>query len=322
MTINQRFKPALVGAFVLGAVLLALTAVVLIGSGRYFRRTYPFVLYFAGSVNGLRVGAAVKFRGVEIGSVEDIRIRLEPSQQISRIPVVIAVDPKQVSSLGANETILNSQAALQSAIDAGFRGQLQTESLLTGLLFVALDFFPGTHATFVQQPRTRRFQYREIPTEASSADKARLAVSEVLTQLAQSDLKGLVDSARQTVSGLNQLVGSPDMKVAIGSLDEVTGRLADAAGDVSHLAVGLNSNLSGLTGDLRQTSVKASAMLDQAATVLEHSDATVNESALMFELTRTLEEVSAAARSVRLLTGYLERNPSAVIFGRPVAREK
>jgi len=273
-------------------------------------------------VNGLRVGAAVKFRGVEIGSVQDIRIRLEPSQEISRIPVVIAVDPNKVTSLGANETILNSQAAFQSAIDAGFRGQLQTESFLTGLLFVALDFFPGSQATLVQQPRTRRFQYREIPTEASSTDKARLAVSEVLTQLAESDLKGLVDSARQAVSGLNQLVGSPDLKAAIRSLDGATGRLGAAAGSVSHLAVGLDSNLAGLTVDLRQTSVKASATFDRAATVLEHTDATLNESALMFELTRTLEQVSAAARSVRLLTGYLERNPSAVIFGRPVAREK
>jgi paraquat-inducible protein B len=323
MTMNQRVNPVLVGAFVIGALLLAVTAVVLIGSGRYFRRTYPFVLYFPGSVNGLRVGAAVKFRGVEIGSVEDIRIRLEPGQEeVSRIPVVVAVDPRKVTSLGVNETILNSPAELQRAIDAGFRGQLQSESILTGLLFVALDFFPGSPATFVQLPHTRKFHYREIPTEPSSTDKARMAVGEVLTQLAESDLKGLVDSARQAVSGLNHLVGSPDLRKAIQSLDDVTGRLGDAAGSVSHLALGLDSNLSALTGDLRQTSVKATATFDRAATVLEHADATLNESALMFELTRTLEEVSAAARSVRLLTGYLERNPSAVIFGRPVAREK
>jgi paraquat-inducible protein B len=69
-------------------------------------------------------------------------------------------------------------------------------------------------------------------------------------------------------------------------------------------------------------SVKATATMDQAGKVLQHTDATVNDSPLLYELTRTLQEVSAAARSVRLLTGYLERNPSALIFGRPVAREK
>ena len=322
MSMNQRVSPALIGAFVVGAVLLAMTAVVLVGSGRYFRRTAPFVLYFPGSVNGLRIGAPVKFRGVEIGSVEDIRLQLQADQSVYRIPVVIGIDPEKITSLGGSETILNNAAEYQSAIDGGLRGQLQTESFVTGVLFVALEYFPGSPATFVQQPGTRKFRYREIPTEPSSTEKARMALTQVLTHLAESDLKGLVDSARQAISGLHQLVGSPDLKVAIRSLDDVAGRLGDAAGNVSHLAAGLDSNVSGLTQDLRQTTVKATAMMDQAGKVLQHTDATINDSPLTYELTRTLKEVSAAARSVRLLTGYLERNPSALLFGRPVAREK
>jgi paraquat-inducible protein B len=322
MSRNQRVSPTLIGAFVLGAALLAVVAVLLIGSGRYFHRTAPFVLYFPGSVNGLRIGAPVKFRGVEVGSVEDIRLQLQPDQSVSRIPVIIGIDPEKITSLGGSETILNSPAEYQSAIASGLRGQLQSESFVTGLLFVALDYFPRSPATLVQQPRTRKFHYREIPAEPSSTEKARMAVSEVLTKLAESDIEGLVDSARQAVSGLNQLLGSPDLKVAIRSLDDVAGRLGNAAGSVSHLAAGLDSNISGLRQDLRQTTGKASAMMDQAGRLLQHTDATINDSPLTYELTRTLHEVSAAARSVRLLTGYLERNPSAVLFGRPVAREK
>ena len=113
MTMKQRVSPTLIGAFVLGAVLLAVTAVVLIGSGRFFRRTSPFVLYFPGSVNGLRIGAPVKFRGVEIGSVEDIRLQLQPDQSVSRIPVLIGIDPEKITSLGGSETILNSPAEYQ-----------------------------------------------------------------------------------------------------------------------------------------------------------------------------------------------------------------
>jgi phospholipid/cholesterol/gamma-HCH transport system substrate-binding protein len=322
MTMNRRVSPALIGGFVLGAVLLAVLAVVLIGSGRYFHRTAPFVLYFPGSVNGLRIGAPVKFRGVEIGSVEDIRLQLQPDQSVYRIPVIIGIDPEKITSLGGSETILNSPAEYQSAVDGGLRGQLQSESFVTGLLFVALDYFPSSRATFVQLPRTGKFHYREIPTEPSSTEKARMAVSEVLTKLAESDIEGLVDSARQAISGLHQLVNSPDLKTAIRSVNDVAGRLGEAAGSVSQLATGLDTNVSGLTQDLRQTSVRATAMIDQAGKVLQHTDATINDSPLMYQLARTLEEVSAAARSVRQLTGYLERNPSSVIFGRPVAREK
>jgi paraquat-inducible protein B len=321
MTMNQRVSPTLIGAFVVGAVLLAVMAVVLIGSGRYFHRTYTFVLYFPGSVNGLRVGAPVKFRGVEIGAVQDIRLQLKRDQSVFRIPVIIAIDPEKITSLGGSETILNSPAEYRSAIEAGLRGQLQTESFVTGVLFVALEYFPGSAATLVQQSG-RKFRYREIPTEPSSTEKARMAVTEVLTKLAASDLEGLVDSARQTISDLHQLVGSPDLKLTIRSLGDVAGRLGGAAGSVSHLAAGLDSNVSGLTQDLRRTSVKAGAMMDQAGQVLQHTDAAFNDAPVAYELTRTLQEVSAAARSVRLLTGYMERNPSAMIFGRPVAREK
>ena len=322
MTMNQRVSPTLIGAFVLGAVVLAVAVMVLIGSGRYFRRTSEFVLYFPGSVNGLRVGAAVKFRGVEIGSVEDIRLQLQSDQSGYRIPVVIGIDPEKVTSLGGSETILNSPTAYQKAIDDGLRGQLQAESFVTGLLFVALEYFPASTASFVQQPGTRTFRYREIPTEASSTEKARVALTQLLTRLAETDLKGLVDSARATISELHQLVSSPDLKVAVRSFNDVAGRLGQAAGSVSQLAIGLDSNVSILTADLRQTSVKAGAVIDQAGKVLQRTDAALNDSPVMFELTRTLQEVSAAARSVRLLTGYLERNPTSLIFGRPVDRDK
>jgi len=320
MTMKQRVSPTLIGAFVLGALLLAVTAAVVIGSGRFFRRTSPFVLYFPGSVNGLRVGAAVKFRGVEIGSVEDIRLPLQRDQS-DRIAVVIGIDPEKVTSLGGSETILNSPAAYQNAIDGGLRGQVQSESFVTGLLFVALEYFPGSTPHFVQRRGNREFRYREIPTEPSSTEKARVAVSQVLAQLSETDLKGLVDSAREAISGLHQLVSSPDLKVAVRSLGDVAGQLGQAAGNVSHLAVGLDSNVSSLTADLRQTSTKAGVVVDQAGKLFQHTDSAFNDSPVLYELTRTLQEVSAAARSVRLLTGYLERNPNAVIFGRPLVRE-
>ena len=79
--------------------------------------------------------------------------------------------------------------------------------------------------------------------------------------------------------------------------------MGDAADNVSQVATGVDSNVTLLTADLRRTSVKAGAMMDQADRVLEHTDAAVSDGPTLYELARTLQEVSAAARSVRLLTG-------------------
>src|SRR3984957_2900029 len=97
-------NPTMGGAFVLGGVGLILAAVVVFGSGNLFRKTHEFVIYFGGDINGLRVGAPVKFKGGEIGQVKRIKLRLE--QDINRdngklradvrIPVIIELDEEKI----------------------------------------------------------------------------------------------------------------------------------------------------------------------------------------------------------------------------------
>ena len=74
-----------VGGFVLGGVLLAVLAVVVFGSGRLFRDTEPFISFFDGSVSGLAIGAPVRFRGIEVGTVTDASLpgRLQVTGEVS-----------------------------------------------------------------------------------------------------------------------------------------------------------------------------------------------------------------------------------------------
>ena len=98
---NKKMSPAMIGAFVLGAVALIVIAILVFGSGRLFRQTRTFVLYFDSSVNGLRVGAPVKLKGVEIGSVKDIRLLVGQGTAGDEIPVIIEIDLKKLTRRGS-----------------------------------------------------------------------------------------------------------------------------------------------------------------------------------------------------------------------------
>src|SRR5208282_4872956 len=140
---GKKTNPAIVGAFVLGAIALAVLAVIALGSGRLFQKRYEYVLFFQGSVNGLRVGAPVKFKGVEIGSVTRILVNLNTPQvqpQAAggsfRIPVIIELQERRLIRTGANEAGLEDQQLIGSLIDRGLRAELSMESFVTGVLYV------------------------------------------------------------------------------------------------------------------------------------------------------------------------------------------
>src|SRR5262249_62254129 len=98
---NKKISPTLIGAFVVGALALLVVAIIAFGSGQLFRKTREFVLYFEGSVNGLHIGAPVKFKGVEIGSVKNILLQLNKDMAVNEIPVIIEIDLKKLTSMGA-----------------------------------------------------------------------------------------------------------------------------------------------------------------------------------------------------------------------------
>ncbi len=114
---NKKISPTLIGGFVLGAVILLVIAVIAFGSGRLFRKTKEFVVYFDGSVNGLNIGAPVKFRGVEVGSVKNILLQLEKGMEVQSIPVVFEIDLKKITSRGGAVTLLEDPRALKVAIN-------------------------------------------------------------------------------------------------------------------------------------------------------------------------------------------------------------
>jgi paraquat-inducible protein B len=329
---SQKISPTLIGAFVVGALAVLTIAVIAFGSGRLFRQTREFVLYFDSSVNGLRIGAPVKFKGVEIGSVKDIRLQLEKGAQVDKIPVIVEIDLEKLTSRGASGVVAKDVTSFHEAIiKMGLRGQLLTESLVTGLLYVGLDFFPATPIRLVQQAGGH-YQYPEIPTTPTTLEQAQDAVTRIINKLEEIDFKGLTQSLTETVDGVNQLVNSPDLKASLRALQQTMPKVDEALLSVRKLTTTADSSIAALTGNLEQTSDAAREAMQQAAIAIKQTDGALKaaeaaisnangvmdqDSPTFYEFRKSLREVSAAARSLRLLTGYIERNPRALIFGKP-----
>ena len=142
-------KPAnktLIGVFVIGAIVLAIIAVIIFGSGKFFAEKMPLVMYFEGSVAGLNVGSPVMFKGVKVGVVKDIVLRFDSNNISFLIPVYAELDPKRFHVIGkiADETELDKEL-----IKRGLRARLELQSMVTGQLMVDLDFYPDKPAKLV-----------------------------------------------------------------------------------------------------------------------------------------------------------------------------
>jgi paraquat-inducible protein B len=317
----NKANPAAIGAFVVGAVVLAVAGTLAFGSGKLFKRTTKVVCFFTGDLSGLNVGAPVRFKGVEVGSVADIRIRMgeeaakltaETIAQGIRIPVIMEIDNDKLTAEGALPLL--DRAQLKRLIDLGLRAQLSSQSLVTGLLLVRLDFYPDTPPVFVLPPDS---SLAEIPSVPTSMQQVQAAAQDVIRKLEDIDFKKLVASATEAIDGVKSLAQSPGLQKALNDLPETVTNANQAVTSLRDLATRFDREQGPLLQSLRETSDKTAATLQEARQTFQRAQALIDPNApLAVDLATSLREIAAAARSVRLLADYLERNPSALVRGR------
>jgi paraquat-inducible protein B len=314
----RRPSSTLIGAFVLGAFTLLAAALVLLGSGQLFRSTHEFVIYFPGSVNGLQEGAPVKFKGVEIGTVERIRIRLG-MEQVPRIPVFISLDSEKLASGGA-AVALDDPQTMESLVQQGLRAQLQSQSLVTGILFVALDVFPDTPLERFAPPEV---EVQEIPAVPTTLEAAQRTLVELVRRLQEVDLEGLFASMSRVAAGLDKVVNSPELHETVASLDDTMRGLEQTLSNLREITGALRGRAGPLADELRATAASTRAAVDELDATLTAVRGFVDpDSPMAYEMAQALHELSRAARSLRALADSIERNPSAVVFGKDGTEEE
>ena len=319
---NKRVSPAVIGAFVVASFAILVVALIVVGSGKMFTRPVRFICMFQGNLNGLKVGAPVKVRGVQIGTVAAIELRLLPSQgQIRpgirglRLPVIIDVDRSQVLARGASGEALET-SGFDEWIKRGMRAQLATESLLTGLLYIDLDLHPNTPIKFVLEPEG---PYREIPTVQTDLAQLQERLTNVLDKFDKIDFQALVVSITDAANSIKTLTGSPELKATLESLKGTVANLNQAVISARALLNNANAKVGPLIADIRESSDEANKTMKETRAALVSLQQTLDPDApLAVHLNRTLDSLDETSQSLGEFTDYLQRNPSVLIRGRYV----
>jgi len=254
-----------------------------------------YLLVFDGSVRGLSVGAPLDFRGVTVGEVVKMGVAVDPKTFNFTMPVLVKLFPERLASsqfVGAKLTVSESPGVrlsrVKQLIDKGLRAQLRSGNLLTGQLYVALDFFPDAPKA-KGDPTAKKPP--EIPTIPGTFEELQNNLANVMKKLDKLQIEEI----------------GADTRKLIASLDETLKRVDTLLQGADTLVKRVDSDL---MPDLRRALDNAGATLNSANAVLG------SESPLQSDLRQTLMEVNRTLAAIRALADTLERNPESLIRGK------
>ena len=256
-------------------------------------------MVFNESVRGLVAGAPIDFRGIEIGRVTAIKVELSDAGRSINIVVDADLYPGRLraravtaqEALGAKERA----AAVDGMISHGLRGQLRTGNLLTGQLYIALDFFPD--AAKVKMDWTK--SPIEFPTIPGSLEELRATIGNITKKLDKVDFDAISADLRKTLQSGTSLIQRLDKETAADLQDT----LRSATKLMQRLEAEVVPDAQGTLADARRA-------LSSAERVL------ASESPLQHDMRDSMREIARAAQALRVLADYLERHPESLIRGK------
>jgi len=329
--VKTKNSPAVVGVFVIGAMMLLIVALLSFGGVNFFSKPQRFLVYFDESIHGLDLGSAVKLRGVRVGRVADLSIQYNAATNKSVVAVLCELSRNIITDDQGNPIDVSDRAKLQAMVDHGLRAQLGVVGLATGLLFVELDFYDPKQ--YPAEPAVHGEKHMVVPSVPSTISEYQASLTEILSGLKRVDFAGLsrnlnatlatanqklqgIDTARlsehwiKTADAIQTMASDPEIKRALANLN--------TAGDnLRGLIARIDSQVQPTSDQLAQTlkdAQRALATFNDAAASAQHFIAA--QSGIGEEANLTMLQLREAAAAVQRLADFLERNPNAIITGR------
>ena len=258
-----------------------------------------YALFFNESLRGLSVGAPITILGLPAGEVTAVGLDIEPKTLRVRGRVEIVSYPERlVARLNQKQTaegqaLIRSEqqrrALMQRLVEQrGLRAQLRSGNLITGQLFVAFDFFPDATKAKIDWGRDPV----ELPVVPSTVQDIETRLTGIVAKLDKLPYEAIGSGLTQALSSLNQT-------------------LQDTGNAVNRIDSDVTPELKTIVVDVRNTIASADGVLRNTDATLVGKNAPAQQ-----DLRDALQEIARAARSLRVLTDYLERHPESLIRGK------
>lgn len=328
----KEVSPTKVGVFILVALILGTASLIFVGSVNLFSNSVRMVLYFDESVNGLSIGAPIKYRGVSIGKVVDIRTRYNQPNTSSAIPVFVDIELNRLELELGNFTEESSGEEFATRVWSGLRGKLELDSLITGQLYIELDYADASQWTtprFVQQ----EWIFPEIPTEPSTMATLGTGTSDILAKITAIPFDEIGIGMARLINLLEKRLNEVDLvsleEQVLLALQEVREVLGDE--ELRRLPVTLSDTLevlqstgTGIRKDLKEVTGSVTRLEEDLRTTLRRIDSLTGQLEVSFHpgsptrlrLDAALDDFQMLSLQLSELLSFIERNPSALLRGR------
>jgi phospholipid/cholesterol/gamma-HCH transport system substrate-binding protein len=282
-----------VGLFVIVGFIIAAVAIIWIGATQYFQKGDVYVTYFDESVQGLQKDSEVKYRGVTVGRVEEIRIA--PDNRL--VSVIMSIDLKE-------DTARNLVAQLQL-------------TGITGLMFVNLN---------VREPEDEKYfpkidfasEHPIIPSKPSDIKRLFTSAEIIVENIKELDFKAISDKMQATVQAIQKFVESKELKNIMANTEATTARMKNLSGELDKLVA---------EGNVKKALTETLAALKSAQDVFGTLNAELKATefpkigsktrSLLADMEATTQKLKKTTENLERLSERLEYQPSDLIFGKP-----
>jgi paraquat-inducible protein B len=269
---------------------------------RRFAKREKYLLHFDSSVRGLNKGAPVEFLGITIGQVHSFDLEVTTKPLSWRIPVVVEIEPKRLSSDAES-----SREIIAGLVEQGLRARLKTGNLLTGQLYVELEMVrdgpPGQLAIDAAHPT--------IPTLPGNVEELTQRLDELLARLESLPIEAIAANLEELLAEAGETISAPE-------LDETLTLARDSMASLERLLADVEGQVDGVGGEMRGALDRLNKLLKQAKGTLANIDQKVinEDSEMQYQLATSLGEIDRAARAIRSVAESIERNPTSLIMGK------